>query len=238
MRKYLYSNEVMARGSEFAEILIKNGYEAYADPDSVRDYMIKIAVKKNKKEAGFIRIYYKPSKGKYTIDFTEYNGKDDAGEIECLWSGKSIHNGKSVIDEKTNESSEYCAYVDGSFIDGLIGYGAVIIAEDRVISEIKGRVKNPEAVEQRQIPGEIEAVKSVVKWCKKNKVDSISIYYDYAGLEKWAKGEWKTNTKITSSYAVFMKKCSIAIEWKKVKSHSGDRWNEHADRLAKAGILE
>jgi len=235
--KYLYEDEVRGRGGEFSLALNAAGFEASVEDDSARDYMIKIAVRRGGSLCGKIRIYYKPSKKKFTMDATELTDKSVSDIIQSVWDGKSVETVTDTREEKSVADPEYSAYVDGSFIRGTIGYGSVVIRDDVIVEEFSGTCDEPGAVSQRQVPGEIEAVKKTIAWCKKKKIERISIYYDYAGLEKWAVGEWKTNNPITKSYAAYMKKCGVEVIWNKVKSHTGNRWNDHADMLAKRAVV-
>lgn len=126
-------------------------------------------------------------------------------------------------------------YVDGSFINGATGYGAVILANGKVVDELSGSVDASEVNGTRQVAGELAAVKEALNWCLEHSVNEISIYYDYLGIEKWATGKWKTNQALTKEYARFVRECPIKIRWHKVDSHTGDRWNDRADALAKKG---
>lgn len=126
-------------------------------------------------------------------------------------------------------------YVDGSFINGATGYGAVILKNGDVIDELCGPVGALEVNNTRQVAGELIAVKEALKWCREHSVSEVSIYYDYLGIEKWATGQWKTNQTLTQEYARFIRESPIRIHWHKVASHTGNRWNDRADELAKKG---
>jgi ribonuclease HI len=126
-------------------------------------------------------------------------------------------------------------YVDGSFINGATGYGAVVLENGRVVDELSGAVDASEVNETRQVAGELVAVKEALNWCREHSVDEVSIYYDYLGIEKWATRQWKTNQPLTKDYARFVSECTIKIRWHKVDSHTGNRWNDRADALAKQG---
>ncbi len=129
----------------------------------------------------------------------------------------------------------YEIYVDGSFINGATGYGAVVLKDNNVVDELSGAVDASEVNETRQVAGELVAAKEALNWCRKHSVSEVSIYYDYLGVEKWATREWKAKQPLTQEYARFVGECPIKIHWRKVDSHTGNRWNDRADALAKKG---
>jgi ribonuclease HI len=63
----------------------------------------------------------------------------------------------------------------------------------------------------------------------------VDIFYDYAGVENWATKRWQAKNEFTQAYAAFVRESGIRVYWHKVKSHSGDYWNDRADELAKQG---
>lgn len=128
-------------------------------------------------------------------------------------------------------------YSDGSYLNGNVGYGAVILKNGQCIHEIYGRVSADYAVSSRQVGGEIKAVEYALTWCNENSVNDVTIYYDFENIEKWATGKYKTNKPLTQKFKSFIGECSINIKWVKVKSHIGIKWNEAADVLAKKGTL-
>jgi ribonuclease HI len=129
-------------------------------------------------------------------------------------------------------------YVDGSFVDGKIGFGAVIVHNSEVEHEISGAIDDPTIAAHRQVGGELYAVLESLSWCKDNGIVSVDLYYDYIGVEAWPTGKWKANKELTKRYVRDVKNSGINILWHKVKAHSGDKWNEHADKLAKKGTLK
>ena len=68
--------------------------------------------------------------------------------------------------------------------------------------------------------------------------DEVTIAYDYQGVESWALGTWKRNNKITAEYNEFMqnKMKQIKVKFKKIKGHSGHKYNDLADKLAKEAL--
>lgn len=63
----------------------------------------------------------------------------------------------------------------------------------------------------------------------------MKLCYDYAGIEHWAKGEWKCNKKGTIDYKAFYDsvKDRLAVTFVKIEAHTGVEGNERADTLAK-----
>jgi ribonuclease HI len=139
------------------------------------------------------------------------------------------------ISKIAESPGRYEIYVDGSFINGSTGYGAVVLKEGKVVAELSGLVDSSLVNASRQVAGELMAVKEALKWCLERSISEVWIYYDYFGIEKWATREWKTNLPLTTEYARYISSCQIKIHWRKVSSHSGNRWNDRADLLAKQG---
>lgn len=146
------------------------------------------------------------------------------------------HNTDEIIDNKL------LAYVDGSFDEtlGKYAFGCIIITPNGETIKEFGNGDNPESLAIRNVAGEMLGAMYAVKWTIKNGYDNIELHYDYEGIEKWAIGEWKAKNTLTQKYAAFMKEQQsiIRINFQKVKAHSGDFYNEEADRLAKKALTE
>lgn len=133
------------------------------------------------------------------------------------------------------------AYVDGSFNakKKIYGYGAVLIEGQKVIQRLSGQGNHPDCLPSRNVAGEIFGSLAAVKYAVEHpEYDGIIIYYDYMGIEKWATGEWKANKKLTQYYVSQMNhyQKQISILFMKVEAHTGDFYNEQADKLAKKAV--
>jgi viroplasmin and RNaseH domain-containing protein len=132
------------------------------------------------------------------------------------------------------------AYVDGSYEHSIqeYGYGVVILKNGMVEKKYSLKGNNKSLVSMRNVAGEIEASKTAMKYCIDNNIKHLKLYFDYEGIEKWCIGAWKTNKEGTIEYKRFYDniKDKLYVEFIKVKAHSGDKYNEEADKLAKAAI--
>ena len=72
----------------------------------------------------------------------------------------------------------------------------------------------------------------------KKKKKRLDLYYDYKGIEEWALGNWKTNNTLTKSYKLKYDdiKKVLDVRFNKVDAHTGDKYNEEADILAKKSV--
>ena len=137
--------------------------------------------------------------------------------------------------------STLTAYVDGSF-DPSIGkyaFGCILLTPDGEIIRESGNGQDPESLAIRNVAGEMLGAMYAVQWAINHGYPSLTIYYDYEGIAKWAKGDWKAKNKRTQQYAEFMngKRSYIQLSFQKVKAHSGDHYNEEVDKLAKSALV-
>lgn len=143
-------------------------------------------------------------------------------------------------EDETLTESDIEAYVDGSYDDLLkrYAYGCVLLKGDEILSTLSGGNNSEKYIEMRNVAGELEAAMVAIDWAIKNGYSSIKIFHDYEGICSWADGNWKANKPGTREYQRFIteKQKVIHISFQKVKGHSGNKYNELADQLAKKGL--
>lgn len=129
------------------------------------------------------------------------------------------------------------AYVDGSFDGHNYGSGAVILLDGTEI-KLTNTGANPDMAVMHNVAGEIEAARMAIKYCLDHNIPSLEIHHDYTGIAAWPNGAWKTNKPWTRDYAAYVQSARsiMQIEFIKVKGHSGDKYNNMADALARAAI--
>ena len=131
------------------------------------------------------------------------------------------------------------AYVDGSYDvkTASYSYGMVIFHDGQRLKFSK-KYENDKYAEMRNVAGEIKGAEAAMQYCMDNDIRHLTIYYDYAGIEKWCTGVWQTTKEGTAAYAEFYKDASKTVDVKfvKVKGHSGDKYNDMADELAKGAL--
>ena len=158
----------------------------------------------------------------------KYKSFAEKSAAEAYLAGESV-----PVAEKTT------AYVDGSFnaTTGEYGFGAVVL-ENGEIHEYKESFSDIEMASMRNVAGEIEGARFVMRYCVENGIKSVKIVYDYVGVEAWATGAWKTNKKGTKAYKEYYDSVrdKLSVEFEKVKGHSGDKYNDMADALAKSAV--
>lgn len=92
----------------------------------------------------------------------------------------------------------------------------------------------------RSVAAKMEGVKEIINWAIQYNKTKITIYYDYEGIKKWATGQWNTTKDLTKKYASFCQEKSkiLQIKFIKVPAHTGVKYNEEADCIAKRALLE
>ena len=105
------------------------------------------------------------------------------------------------------------------------------------VEEIKlyDRGNDPSLATMRNVAGEIYGAIAAMEYAINHNIKYLSIYYDYMGIAKWCTGEWNATKEGTIAYKKFYNKAKkhVNITFCKVKGHSGDKYNDMADALAK-----
>ena len=159
-----------------------------------------------------------------------------AGEVIRSLSEVSV---QTVQPKTTPKVEKITAYVDGSYNVATkeYSYGAVIFAGEKkeCFSE---KFNDPELATMRNVAGGLEGSMKAMRYAVEAGAKELDIFYDYEGIEKWCTGAWKTNKDGTKAYKAFYEKISqkVKVNFHKVKGHSGDRYNDEADILAKAAL--
>lgn len=223
---YKSEEELKKKSKDYINLLSENDIDADLPYDPFRDHQVKINISKNDKYYGKAILYHSPKKESFKLRCHELNNKDIKPELQSIWS-----------ELNSNTKLEGChIYVDGSYKNGLIGWGYVILQDGNSIEENYGLIDDDSLTDYNQVPGELSATMRSINWCQKNNIDRVTVHYDYKGIKKWATKDWKRKNEMSKSYSNYIDSQSIKIIWKKVKAHSGDIWNERADHLANKGI--
>ena len=158
-------------------------------------------------------------------------GENESGVEKTVTTG-------SVQMEKTN-SDAVEIYVDGSYHVGTkeFSYGMVVLIDGRE-EKFSQKMSDPELAQMRNVAGEIKGSEAAMQYALDHKIPSIIIYHDYQGIASWCNGDWKANKAGTIAYRDFYQKAkkSVHIEFRKVKGHSNDKYNDMVDELAKEAL--
>ena len=130
-------------------------------------------------------------------------------------------------------------YVDGSYnrVTGEFSYGMVVLSGGRE-EKFNCKFNDKELAAMHNVAGEIMGALTVIEYCLEKGIPALEIHHDYEGVAKWAQGQWKANRPGTIAYAAACRKAreKLKLGFVKVKGHSGDTYNDLADRLAKQAL--
>lgn len=126
-------------------------------------------------------------------------------------------------------------FVDGSFTPSFpkAGWSFVVTEGDKELA--RGCGITAFDAESRNIDGEVMASFQAMKWLAEHDKNG-TICHDYEGIARWARGEWKAKSSIAQQYVRAIQPYLSRAVFEKVAAHTGVKWNELADELAKGAI--
>ena len=143
------------------------------------------------------------------------------------------------ITQNISNEPELVAYVDGSYDQSTkrFSYGMVILenGEEKTFNK---SFSDPSLAGMRNVAGEIMGARAAMEYAIANNKKRLVIYHDYEGIAKWPLGIWKTNKEGTIAYKAYYDeaKTKVSVRFQKVTGHSGDKYNDYADKLAKQAL--
>ena len=148
--EYKFQDELLKASEKFIQILKDEGIDAAVIENSFRDYTVRLSISDGDKSAGKINIYYSPKKDSYSLGMHALKDKSIIPKLEECWNSKFL-----ASDGSTGQGHEI--YVDGSFQNGLTGYGIVILRDGQMIEELSGSIPDAFVQGTRNIAGELAA---------------------------------------------------------------------------------
>ncbi|MBO1264243.1 ribonuclease H family protein [Proteiniclasticum sp. SCR006] len=171
------------------------------------------------------------------LSFIQLHGEDLPGEKKEVKKEEDVR----AEHKEAHQEDQVIIYVDGSYelSTKRYAYGLVVVHKgEEVYSEceaLKGEYSS-----MRNVAGEVLGAMKAMTYAREKGYRNLVLYFDYQGIESWALGTWKRNNDLTRGYHEFyqsMKK-DLNVKFRKVKGHSGDRYNDRADELAKEAFLK
>ncbi|MDE6568879.1 MAG: reverse transcriptase-like protein [Lachnospiraceae bacterium] len=173
-----------------------------------------------------------------SLDMMQENAGGDASSFGLL-EGSIGGNGSHEQQKMAGGENTLVAYVDGSYYSatGEFSYGVVILYNG-LEYYFNEKMSDPELAAMHNVAGEIKGAEAAMRYAVEHGYSQITIYHDYEGIARWCTGDWKANKSGTQAYKAYYDSISdrLQVRFEKVKGHSGDKYNDMADRLAKQAL--
>jgi len=155
-------------------------------------------------------------------------------------ASESYYEEPEVVQEPDSE----CAiklYTDGSYdkYTKRYAWAYVLISNDNRLVDFDAGAESASDDNMWQVSGEIKGVVNGLTQADKLGYDSVNVDYDLVNLQKWGDDEWQAKNPETMNYKQFigeMRDSGMKIVFTKIKSHTGNEFNEVCDMLAKRAL--
>lgn len=169
----------------------------------------------------------------------EYKSFKSMQEANAYLAGGTSIAQLPVIEMLEPTPDTMLAYVDGSYNIATQEYSAGVVAlwqgQEITFSQ---KADDPALKTMRNVAGEIMGAQIAMEYATEQQVKTLVIYHDYEGVEKWCTKAWEAKQEGTKKYKAYYEQMAknLDIRFVKVKAHTGDKYNEQADQLAKAAL--
>lgn len=133
-------------------------------------------------------------------------------------------------------------YTDGSYVQknnkAACSGAFVILDNERIIDESSFLAPLDGS---RNVTGEMLSVNKALFRAFHLGYKNVELFFDYTGIEFWVTGHWRAKKMNTQDYrdkVIQLQERGMKIKFTKVKGHSGDKWNDYVDKLAKAAVYK
>ena len=173
--------------------------------------------------------------------YKSFETKEEAEEYLGITADGTSKNTDTVRENKEYSIAEDAVeiYVDGSYHAATkeFSYGMVVLIDGKE-EKFSHKMTDSELAQMRNVAGEIKGSEAAMQYALDHEIPSIIIYHDYQGIASWCNGDWKANKPGTIAYRDFYRQASqkVNIQFRKVKGHSNNKYNDMVDRLAKEAL--
>ncbi len=183
--------------------------------------------------------------------FKSFISEDEASEFLSIQDVKK-ETPKDKIIQTTEDDCVYETDINGDivipifFVDGSYNiktqeysYGLILLNNNYKTIE-KSEKFNDSYRSLRNVAGELRGAMKAFSMSVEGGYKRIKLFYDFEGIEKWCTKEWSAKNEFTKEYAnkyeQLINQHGVSVEFVKVKSHSGNYYNEYVDKLAKKAL--
>ncbi len=170
---------------------------------------------------------------------SDYLGWNGGGNVVNMTNATSVPTDEAGKAAEITLPLDGTAYVDGSYnaSTGEFSYGVVMFHNGQEL-HFSQKFADEELATMRNVAGEIKGAEAAMAYAYEQGMNELKIYHDYEGIAKWPLRQWQANKEGTIAYRAFYDRISekVRISFVKVKGHSGDKYNDEADRLAKEAL--
>lgn len=117
-----------------------------------------------------------------------------------------------------NNAQDICVFIEGYATPTNYSYGCLFLSNGKELKRLSGIGNDCELLKMKKNAGKIMGSIAAIEYANEQKFNSLTIFYNYLGIQGWGTGKWKAGLSHTQYYATTCKQSKTPLQFKHLEN--------------------